>query len=132
MGDAGSGFLGALLGFFALWSSIGHPPLFWSWLVLVGCFMVDATTTLVRRVIRGERFYEAHRSHAYQYASRRHGAHLPVTLGFGAITTFWLLPLACLIARGLLDGVLGVVLAYTPLVWLAFRYKAGDRASQAT
>ncbi len=132
MGDAGSGFLGALLGFFALWSSLRHPPLFWSWLVLTGCFMVDATTTLVRRVIRGERFYEAHRSHAYQYASRRHGAHLPVTLGFGAITTLWLIPLACLIATGRLEGLMGVVLAYVPLVWLAFRYKAGDRAAQGT
>ncbi len=130
MGDAGSGFLGALLGFFALWSSLSHPPLFWSWMVLVGCFMVDATTTLLRRVARGERFYEAHRSHAYQYASRRHGGHLPVTLAFGALTAFWLIPLACMIATGWLDGLAGVALAYAPLVWLAIRYKAGDRASQ--
>jgi hypothetical protein len=29
-----------------------------------------------------------------------------------------------------LDGVAGVTLAYAPLVWLAFHYKAGDRAGQ--
>jgi Fuc2NAc and GlcNAc transferase len=29
-------------------------------------FILDATTTLVRRLVRGERFYQAHRSHWYQ------------------------------------------------------------------
>ena len=71
MGDAGSGFLGIMLGVFSLWAGIDAPPVFWSWFILGGCFMVDATITLVRRVRRGERFNEAHRSHAYQYAARR-------------------------------------------------------------
>ena len=70
MGDAGSGFLGLVLAVFAIWSAQSAPHLFWSWFVLGGCFMVDATTTLVRRVRRGEQFHKAHRSHAYQYASR--------------------------------------------------------------
>ena len=94
--------------------------------------MVDTTTTLVRRVRRGERFFEAHRTHAYQYASRRAGRHLPVTLAVGTINVVWLLPMATLVALGRLDGVAGVLIAYTPLVWLAFHYRAGDRASQET
>lgn len=130
MGDAGSGFLGLVVATLALWCGQGNPALFWSWFILVGCFMVDATTTLVRRVRRGERFFEAHRAHAYQYASRRHGRHLPVTLACGAINLLWLLPLALLVAVGRLDGVLGVALAYAPLLWLAFHYRAGDRAGQ--
>jgi Fuc2NAc and GlcNAc transferase len=114
----------------SLWCGQATPALFWSWFILIGCFMVDTTTTLVRRVRRGERFHEAHRSHAYQYASRRVGSHLPVTLACGAINVLWLLPLAAAVALDRLDGVLGVGIAYTPLVWLAFRYKAGDRAAQ--
>jgi len=130
MGDAGSGFLGLMVALLSLWCGQATPALFWAWFILIGCFMVDATTTLVRRVRRGERFHEAHRSHAYQYAARRAGRHLPVTLACGAVNALWLLPLAAAVALGRLDGVLGVAIAYSPLVWLAFRYKAGDRAAQ--
>lgn len=131
MGDAGSGFLGLLIGALTLWCARGLPMLFWSWLILYGCFMVDATTTLIRRVRRGEVFHQAHRSHAYQYASRRHGSHKVVTVAFGLINLFWLLPWAIAVALGRVDGALATVLAYAPLVALAFRYKAGDRAAQA-
>lgn len=131
MGDVGSGFIGFTLGAISLWTAQAAPQLFWCWFILIGCFMVDATTTLLRRVQRGERFYEAHRSHAYQYASRKHGSHKAVSLAVGAINLLWLLPLAMAVATGRLDGVAGVLIAYAPLVWLAYRYKAGDRAAQA-
>jgi Fuc2NAc and GlcNAc transferase len=130
MGDAGSGFLGVTVGLLSLWCAQAQSALFWSWLILVGFFMVDATTTLVRRVRRGERAHQPHRNHAYQFAARRLGRHLPVTLACAAINLFWLLPVALLVALARLDGVLGVLIAYAPLCWLAFRYKAGDRASQ--
>ena len=132
MGDAGSGFLGLVVATLALWSGRDEAHLFWAWFILIGCFMVDATTTLVRRVRRGERFNEAHRSHAYQYAARRHGSHRAVTLACGLINLVWLLPLALLVAMRKLDGVAGVILAYAPLVWLAFHYKAGARADQGS
>ena len=130
MGDAGSGFLGLAVAILALWCGHDSPALFWSWFILVGCFMVDATTTLVRRVRRGGRFSEPHRTHAYQYASRLHGSHKSVTLAVLALNVLWLLPVAALVAFGRLDGVLGVAIAYAPLVGLAFRYKAGDHAQQ--
>ena len=130
MGDAGSGFLGLMVALLSLWCGQATPVLFWSWFILIGCFMVDATTTLVRRVRRGERFFDAHRAHAYQYASRRAGRHLPVTLACGAINLLWLLPLATLVALGKLDGVVGVLIAYAPLVGLAFHFRAGDSAAQ--
>ena len=131
MGDAGSGFLGLMVALLSLWCGQSTPHLFWAWFILIGCFMVDGTTTLVRRVRRGEKFFEAHRAHAYQYAARRAGRHLPVTLACGAINLLWLLPIAALVALGRLDGVVGVALAYAPLVGLAFRLRAGDRAAQA-
>ena len=130
MGDAGSGFLGLVLALLALWSSRAVPHLFWAWFILEGCFMVDATTTLVRRVTRGERFNQAHRNHAYQYAARRLGAHKPVTLAVLAINVLWLLPLAVAVAINLLDGIVALTIAYAPLVWLAFRFKAGNRVAQ--
>jgi Fuc2NAc and GlcNAc transferase len=125
MGDAGSGFLGLTLGLLSLQAAWVAPQLFWSWLILLAVFIVDATWTLLRRLLRGDKVYEAHRSHAYQYASRRHGRHLPVTLAVLAINVGWLLPLATIVALGLLDGLLGLLLASVPLVFLAIRYGAG-------
>jgi Fuc2NAc and GlcNAc transferase len=130
MGDVGSGFVGLLVGVFTLWFGYQEPVLVWSWFVLQGCFMVDATTTLVRRVRRGERATAAHRSHAYQYAARRLVSHRRVTLAYAAITLFWLLPLAFAIAGGWLDGLIGLVVAYAPLVALAFHWRAGATAAQ--
>lgn len=131
MGDVGSGFLGLMLGLLSMQAAWADPRLLWVWLILLGVFIVDATVTLCRRVVRGEKFYQAHCSHAYQYASRTLGAHRPVTLAVGAINVFWLMPLASLVALGKLDGFFGLLVAYLPLLLLAYRYKAGDKQAQA-
>jgi len=126
MGDAGSGFLGIVLGVLSLQAAWASPQLFWCWLILLGVFVVDATFTLMRRLARGEKPYEAHRSHAYQFASRHFGRHLPVTLGVAVLNLFWLLPIALCVALLDLDGILGVLIAYVPLIGFAVAYKAGS------
>ena len=126
MGDAGSGFLGLILAVLSLQAAWFKAELLWSWVILLGVFVVDATFTLLRRLLRGDKVYEAHRSHAYQYASRQFGAHRPVTLGVLLINLGWLLPIALAVSLGHLDGVLGVVIAYAPLVLLAVKFKAGE------
>jgi Fuc2NAc and GlcNAc transferase len=131
MGDAGSGFLGIVLALLSVQSAWVDGRLFWVWLILLGVFIVDATVTLCRRIARGEKFYEAHRSHAYQYASRLFGAHLPVTLAVGLINIFWLLPIASLVALAKLEGIIGLLVAYLPLLSIAYRFKAGDSQAQA-
>lgn len=125
MGDAGSGFLGISLGLLSLQAAWVAPQLFWSWVILLAVFVTDATYTLLRRLFRGERVYEAHRSHAYQYASRRFGRHLPVTLAVGVINLIWLLPIALWVGIGGVDGVVGVVFAYLPVAILAVIFRAG-------
>lgn len=125
MGDAGSGFLGIVLGVMSLQAAWVAPQLFWAWLILLGVFVVDATFTLVRRLVRGEKVYQAHRSHAYQHAALACGAHRPVTLAVLAINLVWLLPIALLVGLSKLDGAAGVLLAYLPLLGLALRYRAG-------
>lgn len=125
MGDVGSGFLGLMLAVLSLQAGWTANRLFWSWVILFGVFVVDSTVTLIRRMAHGERIYEAHRSHAYQHAAIERGAHLPVTLAVGVINLCWLLPVALFVALGWLDGVLGVLIAYAPLVIAAVRLKAG-------
>ena len=126
MGDAASGFLGIIMGVLSLQAAAVEPRFLWVWLILLGVFIVDATFTLLRRLLRGDKVYEAHRSHAYQYASRKHGRHLPVTTAVALINVFWLLPLALCVTSFGLDGALGVVMAYIPLLVIAVRYHAGE------
>lgn len=66
MGDAGSiplGFLAAALGVLG-WRT-GHWPL-WFPVLVFSPFIADASITLARRMLRGERFWRAHRTHYYQ------------------------------------------------------------------
>lgn len=131
MGDAGSGFLGIVLAALALHASWASSQLFWSWLILLGVFIVDATWTLMRRLIRGEKVYQAHRSHAYQFASRHFDSHRKVTLAVLTINLSWLLPLAYLAASNLLSGPIALFIAYLPLAVFAFKLRAGTLETTA-
>ncbi|MFJ5296969.1 glycosyltransferase family 4 protein [Pseudomonas sp. NPDC088368] len=126
MGDAGSGFLGIILGVLSLQAAWISSQLLWAWLILLGVFIVDATVTLIRRLVRGDKIYEAHRSHAYQFASRKYGKHLPVTSAVGVINLFWLLPVAIAVTHFGVDGATGLIVAYVPLVILAIGFRAGQ------
>ena len=131
MGDAGSGFLGMALAIMSLQAAWLGPRFFSAWLILLGVFIVDATLTLFRRLARGDKAYEAHRTHAYQYAARKFGKHLPVTLAVLGINTLWLFPFALVVATGLLDGTTGLLVAYAPLVFIAVKLGAGKPESVA-
>jgi Fuc2NAc and GlcNAc transferase len=130
MGDAGSGFIGIVLGIISIQAASTNPELLWVWLILLAAFIVDATVTLVRRIQRGEKFYEAHRSHAYQYAARKYASHSYVSIAFGLINLLWLLPIAIVVVQDWLDGLVGLIIAYLPLIFLAFKFKAGASDQQ--
>jgi len=97
MGDVGSGYVGYTIALLVVVAARDNPVAWLVWLILGAVFFVDATLTLARRSSRGERVYEAHRSHAYQRLARRWG-HRPVTLGALLINVLWLLPCAWLAA----------------------------------
>lgn len=125
MGDVGSGFLGFVLCLMAFSDSASKGINIWSWFILSGIFVVDATVTLIRRISRGERFYLAHRSHAYQILSRRFGSHLKVTLGALAINIIWLLPFAFFAAKYSQYSIALLVIALMPIVWGVIKVGAG-------
>ena len=125
MGDACSGFLGISIGLFALTASVDAAMNLWSWIILYGVFLVDATYTLCRRVVRGEKFYEAHRSHAYQILSRRFQSHKKVTFGVLVVNICWLFPMAVVTSLYPSYAFLGMIAALTPLLVLAVKVGAG-------
>lgn len=130
MGDVGSGFLGAALGILGYAAALDDPATVWAWPILLGVFVVDATLTLGRRLLRRERVHQAHRSHAYQWAARRWG-HRRVTLVVAAINLGWLLPLAWLAFLAPDQGVFLLAIAYLPLIPLALAIGAGRRENNA-
>ncbi|WP_435927096.1 MraY family glycosyltransferase [Dryocola sp. BD613] len=125
MGDAGSGFLGITIGLIVLHIALLDSKLFLAEICLLGIFIVDATMTLLRRLIGGKKVYEAHASHTYQILARKYGSHKPVTIGAFIINVVWLLPFALLIANGKVTGVVGVLIAWLPLIATAYYYGAG-------
>ncbi len=83
MGDVGSVPVGFLLGglllqaaFSGLWAAAIILPLY---------YWVDATVTLLKRTVRGEKFWQAHRQHFYQQGVRKAGAHAPVAAKIGGV-----------------------------------------------
>ena len=125
MGDAGSGFLGFIIGVLSIQAGGIKGQFFWSWLILLGFFVVDATVTLFQRAFQGDKIYEAHRSHAYQNASSCFGSHLSVTLSVAILNIVWLWPFAIFVGLRQIDGLTGLLIAYLPLVILALQFKAG-------
>jgi UDP-N-acetylmuramyl pentapeptide phosphotransferase/UDP-N-acetylglucosamine-1-phosphate transferase len=66
MGDAGSVPLGFLAGAIGLQGALGAAWPLWFPILVFSPFIVDASLTIMRRILRGERFWRAHRDHAYQ------------------------------------------------------------------
>ncbi|MDV4264906.1 glycosyltransferase family 4 protein [Acinetobacter seifertii] len=125
MGDVGSSFLGFLFAVLALYALKIDFNLFLAWIICLGIFIVDATFTLVRRIFRGEKIYQAHRSHAYQYAARYFSSHRVVSLAVLLINFVWLMPCAFLVITKNISPFLGLIIAYLPLILLALYFKAG-------
>ncbi len=125
MGDSGSGFLGFSLGILALFSMQHGSMNLWAWLLLLGVFVIDATYTLVGRILGGLSWYAGHNTHAYQQAAIRFGSHKQVTLGVLAINLLWLAPLAWLANSYPQLGVFITLVGLTPLLLLAKFFAAG-------
>ena len=66
MGDSGSASLGLLAGAFSVWGSNADIFPFWIAVIVFSPFITDATITLVQRIFRKEKIWEAHKTHYYQ------------------------------------------------------------------
>ncbi len=138
MGDVGSTWLAFVIFALALLSIQSGWLSYAAWAILAALFVSDATVTLLTRMARGERWYEAHRSHAYQRLSRRlfiEGvldesarrtmAHRRVTLGVLVVNLLWLAPLAFASMQWAQWSWWLVGVAYLPLVAGAWLLRAG-------
>lgn len=100
MGDVGSASTGLLIFAFSAMLWRVDQRMLWPVLILSSAFAVDASFTLLTRVLRGRRWYTAHREHLYQWLVRRGATHSQV----GGAYLGW------------------NVLVAAPLAWLAWSY----------
>ena len=114
MGDVGSiplGFLAGGLGWYGAETGVWPG---WFGPLVFAPFLLDATLTLLRRALRGERVWEAHREHLYQRMVRAGMSH-------GALCRRWAVVMAvgALIALAMLYGSPAAGWVATMLWWSA-------------
>lgn len=131
MGDVGSGFIGFAVGVLIIAAARQQAAAPFVGMILGGVFIVDATVTLLRRLVRGERLHQAHRTHAYQWLARRWNSHRYVTLAMLAVNVSWLLPAAALASRHPRFAAWLVLAAWLPLIVGVVWAGAGRREGSA-
>lgn len=92
MGDVGSGPLGYALAGLAL---MLEPSMLYPWPLLLPVLpmLLDASLTLLRRIVLKRRWYAPHREHLYQWWVRRGASHARVTLAYALFSLVFILPL---------------------------------------
>jgi UDP-N-acetylmuramyl pentapeptide phosphotransferase/UDP-N-acetylglucosamine-1-phosphate transferase len=92
MGDVGSLFLGFSIAALLLYG-VGKGALtIPSALLVMALFVADATLTLIARVMKGERWYNAHRQHLYQRLIAHGWPHTRVAAFYQAVNLALVLP----------------------------------------
>lgn len=132
MGDAGSNYLALAMFGQALFTIAAGWLSYAAWIILAALFVTDATVTLIRRILAGERWFSAHRQHGYQFLSRRWQSHRRVTVLCIGVNILWLLPLAYWAQTApAISGWL-VLVAYIPLVIAVIAAGAGTAETQTS
>lgn len=116
MGDVGSSTLGFLAAAFSLWGARAGIFPFWVAVLVFSPFIVDATVTLVCRLLRREKVWQAHKTHYYQRLVQAGWGHRKTVLAEYAIM------LGCgITAMGIVQG--PVSLQVAALVgWMLFYF----------
>jgi len=119
MGDVGSGTLGLMVfGLSAMFWAF-RTNLLWPSLIFSSAFVIDATLTLLVRMLRGARWYTPHREHLYQWLVRRGAAHRKVAAGYFAWNILVCVPVAWIAYRqpAAAPVCFGVVYLFGAAVW---------------
>ncbi len=118
MGDVGSSTLGLLAATLSLWGARDGVFPFWIALLVFSPFIVDATVTLFRRLLRGDKIWQAHKTHFYQRLVQAGWGHrktvlfeYAIMLGC-AVTSLWSTRASIYIQVGIVAGWTAVYLGF--------------------
>ncbi|MCE2028985.1 MraY family glycosyltransferase [Sessilibacter corallicola] len=133
MGDACSTFLGLSFATLAVISSKTDAINLWSWFILLALFIVDATWTLAVRVVTGQNWREAHRTHLYQKLAQAFSNHLNTSLGIILLNLLWLTPISIYASKlkiPIYSHIFLILLSITPILLANIIFNAGKAATQ--
>jgi Fuc2NAc and GlcNAc transferase len=65
----------------------------WTWIVVFGYFFADTNITILMRILLVKKWYQAHKSHAYQNIARVLKSHVKVTGTIQIYHFLYLLPI---------------------------------------
>ena len=125
MGDVGSCMLGFCFGVLAIFGEkIGVVPII-IWFILLSVFICDATFTLIMRIIRNEKWYSAHRSHAYQRLVQMGVGHKSLAIYVSIINIFVLWPLAYIAYQWQQFTIASLIITVLVMLilWLTIQYR---------
>jgi len=132
MGDVASvplGFIFSSMAVYGLYTGVISPVLS---ILIMSVFIVDATLTLLARVIAGERWYTAHKKHVYQRLVTSGGSHSRVLIIYQAINIFLVLPAIVLATTysHYANVTAGLTLLVLGACWYIANWKLGMRANR--
>lgn len=117
LGDVGSYLLGAVAAVMAALAMAAGVPVLVALSPLV-IYLLDTSTTLAKRLVRGERWFEAHRSHVYQRLTTLGMSHFGVAVIVAAGTVLTCLGGLFVARNPALWPVLVVDIAFVGLAYL--------------
>lgn len=121
LGDTGSYSIGLASAWLWLHAYSSDPPdgALRGWLGALPV-LIDATGTLLRRFVHGQKWYSAHREHLYQWLIRRGVSHTVISLGYAAVGLVGWMLAGWLPPQWLLPGALAFT-ACCLLLWQGLR-----------
>jgi UDP-N-acetylmuramyl pentapeptide phosphotransferase/UDP-N-acetylglucosamine-1-phosphate transferase len=126
LGDVGSLPIGLLLAWLlALLAGAGHLA---AALILPLYYLADATITLLRRLVRGEPFWQAHRTHFYQRATDRGWSVGQIVVRVLAVNVgLVVLAVSTVVWPSTLSATLALACAGALVAWLLFAFARGQQ-----
>jgi Fuc2NAc and GlcNAc transferase len=112
MGDVGSTLLGYNIAIIVIYYANQEATNFWVWITLFALFWFDATLTLLRRKLNGEKLSQAHKKHAYQRLHQFGWSHYKVT-NYSIIVNILLFCLVYFISNIYISFLLSLILLFS-------------------
>ncbi|MFK2823423.1 glycosyltransferase family 4 protein [Arcobacter sp. YIC-80] len=122
MGDVGSTLLGYNIAIFTIYYANIESTNFWVWIVLFSVFWFDATLTLLRRKLNGEKLSQAHKKHVYQRLTQAGWSHFKVT-NFMIVLNIFIFALVYFIPNIAINFVITLVVLYVTMKFVDSKKK---------
>jgi len=122
MGDSGSVFLGYIFGVLILKTTMTGEISIWTWTVVFGYIFADTNLTIILRIFLQKKWYQPHKSHAYQNIARVLNSHLKVTLAIQIYNIVYLFPLAIWTVLSPIWAPVATIMALLPALILVYLF----------